>query len=268
MQDWIINVWGVRGSMPAPSRDFLEFGGNTACISVDCGEALVVFDAGSGLAALSRRLRTGRPIHLFLSHVHIDHLMGLFVFSQLHNPDAEIHLYGEARDGSSFRQQLEVLIGPPYWPVGFAGFAAAVTFHEIGPEQTLPLPGGLAVRTMRSNHPNLSLLYRLESAEKRVVYTLDCELTEELRPRLVEFCRDADAVVWDANFTAQDLALHPGWGHSSWEQGAAVQRDANVRLMLMTHYNQNYTDGFLREQELLAQGPGIRFARENMEVRL
>ena len=56
-QNWKITVWGVRGSMPTPSQDFLQYGGNTSCISVDCGSVLVVFDAGSGLVQLGKRLK-------------------------------------------------------------------------------------------------------------------------------------------------------------------------------------------------------------------
>ena len=265
-QNWKINVWGVRGSMPAASPDFLKYGGNTSCFSVDCGEDVIVFDAGSGLTNLGRRLTGQRPVHLFIGHVHMDHLIGLFSFPPFYRPGAEIHLYGEARGGVPFREQLERLIGPPYWPVGFADFQAAVTFHEIGPDQAIPLPGGRTVRTMRGNHPNQGLLFRLEGAGRSVAYTLDCELTEELGPRLTEFCRDAGVLIWDANFTARDLARHPGWGHSSWEQGAALGRDAGARLLLLAHYNQTYTDDFLRKQELLTMEPGVRFAREGMEI--
>lgn len=267
-QNWKISVWGVRGSMPAPSPGFLEYGGNTSCFSVDCGEDLVVFDAGSGLTNLGRQLDGQRAVHLFIGHVHIDHLIGLFVFPPFYCPGAEIHLYGEARGGVSFRKQLEALIGPPYWPVGFADFQADVTFHEIGPDQAILLPGGRVVRTMRGNHPNQGLLCRLEGDGRSVAYTLDCELTEELRPRLEEFCRGAGVLIWDANFTPQDLPHYPGWGHSSWEQGAALGRDAGAGLVLLTHYNQNYTDDFLQEQEKLSQFPGVRFAREGMEVLL
>ncbi len=266
--EWIIRMWGVRGSMPAVSGDFLEYGGNTACVSVDCGTDLVVFDAGSGLSVLGRSLTPDRPVHIFISHVHIDHLIGLFIFQPFYDPGAEIHLYGEARNGVSFRQQLETLVGPPYWPVGLHDFSAKIMIHETGPDQTIPLPNGRTVRTMRGNHPNLGLLHRLDSAERSVVYTLDCELTPELRPQLVEFCRNADILVWDANFINQDLAQHSGWGHSSWEQGVEIRRDAGVKQILMTHYNQNYTDAFLREQERLAQEAGVCFARESMEVRL
>lgn len=267
-QNWKINVWGVRGSMPAPSPGFLKYGGNTSCFSVDCGEELVVFDAGSGLVNLGRRLTGQRPVHLFIGHVHMDHLMGLFLFPLFYCPGARIRLYGEARGGVPFRQQLEALIGPPYWPVGFADFPADVTFHEIGPDQSIPLPGDRTVRTMRGNHPNQGLLFRLDGAGRSVAYTLDCELTEELRPRLTEFCRDAGILIWDANFTTQDLSSHLGWGHSSLEQGIALARDAGAGLLLLTHYNFTYTDDFLWERERAIRSPAVRFAREGMEVSL
>ena len=265
--DWKLNIWGVRGSMPAPSRNFLDYGGNTSCVSVDCGAGdLVVFDAGSGLLALAGQLSGSCPVHIFISHVHIDHLLGLYTFPLFHTPGAEVHLYGEARGGVSFQRQLEAIVGPPYWPVGFSDFKAGIAIHEIGPDQTVPLSGGRTVRTMRGNHPNLSLLYRLDSGTRSVAYALDCELTDALRPRLAAFCCGAGALVWDANFTSQDLARHPGWGHSSWEQGVELGREAGAGLILMTHYNQSYTDDFLREQERLAAGPGVCFAREYMEA--
>lgn len=267
-QNWKINVWGVRGSMPAPSPGFWEYGGNTSCFSVDCGEDLVVFDAGSGLMELGRRLDGQRPVHLFIGHVHMDHLLGLFVFPLFYCPGAKIHIYGETRCGVPFRKQLETLVGPPYWPVGFPDFQADVTFHEIGPGQVIPLHGGRTVRTMRSNHPNQGLLCRLDGRERSVAYTLDCELTEGLRPRLVDFCRDAGVLIWDANFTTQDLSCHLGWGHSSWDQGIALARDAGAGLLLLAHYNQAYTDDFLQEWERLLQSPSVRFAREGMEVLL
>ena len=48
----------------------------------------------------------------------------------------------------------------------------------------------------------------------------------------------------------------------------ALGRDAGAGLLLLTHYNQTYADDFLREQERLVREPGVRFAREGMEVLL
>lgn len=271
-QEWKITVWGVRGSVPAPSEEFLRYGGNTSCISVDCGGSLVVFDAGSGLLQLGKKLQNSgkRRIDLFFSHLHIDHVLGFYAFHALHDPEMDIRLYGESRDGVSFRRQLEVLIGPPYWPLGLGDFPARIEVCEIGPDQFIPLPDGIFVRTLRGSHPNGSLYFRLESPRRSLVYALDCELNEEVLPPIARFARNADILVCDANFTEDDLARSRGWGHSSWEQCLELRRACGAKTALLTHYSSDYDDLMLQEQERLAalMDPAARFAREGMEVLL
>lgn len=182
----------------------------------------------------------------------------------MYYPAMELHLYGEARSGMSFRAQLERLIGPPYWPLGLEGHGARLVFHEIRAGESVFLAEGLRVQTLRGCHPGQSLIYRLEGQGRSVVYTLDCELTEGLAPGLTEFARDCDLLVWDANFTPADLKK--GWGHSTWEQGLELGRAAGAKTVLMTHYHRAYTDAFLREQERLARQKSDKcvFAREGM----
>lgn len=249
--------------------DYLEYGGNTSCFSVDYGEGIVVFDGGTGLIQLGERLTgTGhKRVDLFFSHVHLDHIMGLAGFSALHDQKMDIHLYGQARDGVSFRKQLETVLGPPYWPLKLADFRASIEVHELEPDARVRLgaDGGVTVSAMQGNHPNQSLLYRMESPEHSVVYALDCEMDEVTFHRLARFAKGADALIWDASYTREDLARRSGWGHSTWEQGAALAREAGVGTALMAHYASEYTDGFLRELERQAGG-AVRFAREGMEI--
>lgn len=263
---WILTVWGVRGSVPTAMADRMEYGGGTSCISVDAGGELVVFDAGSGLPRLGRSLlRRGGPrrLHLLLGHLHIDHLVGLFAFPPLHDPDMDIRIWGPA----GTREALDRLIRPPYWPLELADFPARLSLREIGPGETLPLAGDLALRTMAGRHPGGGLLYRLETEGKSVTYALDCELDETLAGPLAEFARNTDVLVWDANFAPEDL--RPGWGHSTWEQGIGLGRAAGAKTVLMAHYSWEYADAFLQEQERAAAGfGGVRFAREMMEIRL
>ena len=124
------------------------------------------------------------------------------------------------------------------------------------------------MRTLRGNHPNESLYFRLESAERSVVYALDCELEEAFLPELVRFARDTDLLVCDANFTSEDLAQCRGWGHSSWQQCLELRRACGAKLALLTHYASGYGDSFLQDQERLAAlaDTASRFAREGMEV--
>lgn len=268
-ENWTVTVWGTRGAMSAAKADHLKYGGNTSCISVCCGGELVVFDAGTGITQLDTGYLNGRQskrVHLLFSHLHLDHVAGLIGFPLLQDPAVELHLYGEARDGMGLRAQLDRLFGPPYWPVSLDDFKAGITVHEIGPDAQFALAEGLSVRTLRSCHPDQSLIYRLNGPGHSVVYTLDCELTDGIAPKLTDFARGCDLLVWDANFAG--AGLRRGWGHSTWEQGLEIARAADAARVLMTHYDRSYTDAFLERQECLAGQKSDRcvFAREGMEI--
>jgi len=261
-QAWRVTVWGVRGAFPRLDPDNRDFGGNTSCLSVETGGAAVVLDAGSGLSALGASWKGGR-LDILLTHLHLDHVMGFFSFPVVFNPNAEIHIYGRA----GFRQELETLLDPPFWPVGFRNFPAAISFHELRPGEAFHV-GDVEIDTMEGRHPNGALYYRLRGAGRSLVYALDCELDEGLFPELAAFARGASLLVWDANFVAGDL--QPGWGHSTWEQGIVLGRAAGVKEILMTHYDRSYPSSFLFQQEALARQRDLkcRFAREGMVIEL
>lgn len=263
--DWRVKVWGVRGAAPRPETGYLQYGGNTSCVSLERDGEIAVLDAGSGLPGLAREL-SGREVgrlDIFISHLHLDHVMGLFCFPPLHDPNMEIHLYC----GAGLRESLETLVGPPYWPLGLRNCRAHLCYHELEPGDHFQM-GGFSGYTMAGNHPGGSLLCRLEAEGKSLVYALDCETDENVFGRLSAFSRGADLLIWDASYTQADK-WH-GWGHSTWEEGLALCRDAGAKRVLMTHYAREYTDQFLREQERKAQTDSCAcvFAREGMVLDL
>lgn len=268
-----LSVLGVRGGFPAPNRRFMEFGGNTSCICLAHGDEMLCFDAGSGLASLCRPLPEVKRIHILISHVHIDHILGLYgLLSMSGGP--EIHLYGGAAEGASFRKRLETALGRPYWPLELCR-KERLHIHELSAGEQFCLSGngqdvqgGVQVFTAEGNHPGGSILYRAELCGIRVTYALDCEMDEAVSARLTEFAKGSDLLVWDANFTHADK--QPGWGHSTWEEGMALGRAAGARRILMTHYSIDYTDEFLQEQERLAhkEADSCIFAREGMVIEL
>lgn len=264
-QEWRITVWGVRGSAPRPSQECMEFGGNTVCTSLEHEGRMVILDAGTGLAPLGQALAARKDVKrldILLSHLHLDHVLGLVSFQPLFDPDTELHLYG----GAGLAQYLNTLIGPPFWPLGVRDFPARLEFHEIQPGDSFGLDD-LSVSAMAGNHPGGSMLYRLDGAGKRLTYALDCETDGRIFPALAGFAQGSNLLIWDANFTPADL--RPGWGHSTWEQGLELGRAAQVGQVLMTHYSWGYSDEFLHRQETLAELDGIcRFAKEGMVMTL
>lgn len=267
---WNIQIWGTRGSFPAVGADFQAYGGNTSCISVDTGDALVVLDAGSGLVSLGEALlcQNRKRADILISHLHLDHIMGLFPFPPLHDRQAKLHLYGSPNTV----RELAHLVEPPLWPVGLTDCQASVQLHEVWAGRPFSLAGGaapgLTLSTMGGSHPGGCAYFRMEREGRSLVYALDCELAGETAPRLTEFAREADLLVWDASFVPG--AQRPGWGHSTWEEGAALGRAAGVKQVLMTHYSSGCTDGVIQKQERLALESDRRcvFAREGMVIRL
>ncbi len=51
--------------------------GNTVSVLVQSEDYDIILDAGNGIAKADRYITQDRPVYLFLSHMHIDHIAGL-----------------------------------------------------------------------------------------------------------------------------------------------------------------------------------------------
>lgn len=259
--------WGVRGSFPAAEEGFLRYGGNTSCCSLPLGDDLLVFDAGSGLADLKDWLgqrETGGNIHILLSHAHMDHVMGLYPFLSAPEPGRTVHLYG----GGPVLDSLKALIGPPYWPCSLQDSGARL--HRVTPGKPFRLAGGgeAHLSAMEGTHPGGCLWYRLDWDGRSLVYMLDCEVEPSRRPEMVRFAQGAGLLIWDASFPPGQEK--PGWGHSTWVQGAALGREAGVERVLMAHYSRALDDRALEQMEQSAAQAETAciFAKERTEIKL
>jgi len=283
-----VRFWGTRGSGPAPFGDRLKYGGNTSCVSAAFDGGLAVFDAGTGIIALGRFLEESSrqgiwdpavPVHIFIGHVHLDHIQGLMLFSWLFRKGAPIHLYGLANEEISFRQKVMNVCGPPYWPVSAGQVPADLTWHEIKGEETIGISEGVRIRTGKACHPNGGLLFRLESGSQSVVYGLDCELGEtpggSVRENPVweqyrEFAKGCGLLIFDAPYTKEEYPAFRGFGHSYWQQGIRMAKECHGSRLCISHHDWGRTDKELErlEQSLKEQaaGTGIEaeFAKEGM----
>ncbi|WP_242849337.1 MBL fold metallo-hydrolase [Enterocloster citroniae] len=272
-----IMFWGTRGSMAAPYPDRMRYGGNTSCVSAKWRGGLVVFDGGTGICELGNRLLNplpgeelcpGKELHIFITHLHLDHIMGLPFFTLLFQQNWKIHFYGESRAGAGFRNELLQISQAPYWPISFEQAAADIIWHEISPGDCIPLPEGAKMQVTAADHPNGSSLFRLEADSSSVVYGLDGSLTDRIRGSYEPFVSGCDLLIFDGMYTDPEYSKVKDFGHSTWQQGVTVKQTCHVGVLCISHHDWARTDAQLDEiqTEMEQIEPNAVFAREGMKI--
>ncbi|KAB2953669.1 MBL fold metallo-hydrolase [Heliorestis acidaminivorans] len=276
-----VTFWGVRGSLPVANPSVENFGGNTACVQVQIEKEQYIFDAGSGIYPLGLKLLSTEEektskIHLFLSHVHWDHLMGFPYFQPFYNASSQIAIYGERKQDKSIRQLLEGLMTAPYFPVPLHKLPAQLDFIDIGKEEKIDLPNQVTVETLALHHPNGCLAYRLTVGNCIICYGTDHEQGTYIDQELIAFAEGADLLILDGQYEeaeyrgSGDKKNKKGWGHSTWKSAVKIGQKAQVKRLALFHHDQLRSDGDLEEIEKEAQEqfPQAFCAREGMTIRL
>jgi ribonuclease Z len=220
-------VLGSSGWIPLDGR-------MTTALALRLDEDLLLFDAGSGLGRLGsepfRRLipEGDRPIRLFLTHLHLDHLVGLTFLPALWSNPTVVHVPAQDATGVG-PHTLDSILGSPFFPLAFHELLPGLS-REAVREGEWPVNGWRLV-AKRQKHPGGSLAYRLDDL---FAFLTDCTYD----PGAGEFAAGVRLLVHEAWTHEGD---DPGAdrartsGHSSAEQAARVARDAGVGELLLSH---------------------------------
>lgn len=276
-----IKFWGVRGSIPVPGPDTLDVGGNTSCVEVRCGDVLVVLDGGTGLRLLGLDLLGKMPVeaHIFFSHVHWDHIHGFPFFAPAFLPGNTFYLYGGVNVNHTLERTLAGQMENPSFPVCLTDLAARMHFHDLTEGQTITVCEGqdtVSIKNARGNHPNGVYAYRVDHQQHSVVYCTDTEHYDVVDAQLADLCKDADLLIYDAMYLPEEYAGEvggrpkTGWGHSTYEHGIRLARDANVKQLVLFHHDPSHTDAVIADMERRAQAmfPRCVAAREGLVIDL
>jgi phosphoribosyl 1,2-cyclic phosphodiesterase len=232
-----------------------NFGGNTTCFEIqdasDDPDEYILFDAGTGIRDFGNAyMAAGKAgnkstFHIFMSHVHWDHIQGFPFFVPAYIPGNKIIFHGHHQSiESSFRQQME----PPCFPVPM-GFMKAAFEFDIRPPGTPFDIAGFHITTIEQKHPGISYGYRCEKDGKIVVISTDSEHKDDVNDDdypFLDFYRDADVVVFDAQYTFADAGLaKEDWGHSSNLVAVELCSHARVKTLCMVHHEPTASDDAL-----------------------
>jgi phosphoribosyl 1,2-cyclic phosphodiesterase len=241
---------GTRGSLASPRPETSRYGGNTACVELHVGNcSTIVLDAGTGIRAVAPP--AGERVDILLSHLHMDHIVGLGFFRPLYQPDVDIHIWGPPSTTETLGARLSRYLSPPLFPVTLRELPCRLSLHDA-PRGTFELPG-VAVTAEFVCHPGPTLGYRLERAGRVLSYLSDHEPALGVTPfpgppewtSGFNLAVGADVLIHDAQYFDHEYLSHVGWGHSSIGQAVSLAEMAGVGRLLAFHHDPDHDDDAL-----------------------
>jgi ribonuclease BN (tRNA processing enzyme) len=175
-------------------------------------------------------------------------------------------------NGTPAREVLRRQMSAPTFPVDLHDVPAALSYLEVRDRQRF-VAGEAEVTAVRANHPDQVYAYRVEHRGVSVVYATDTEHYRCVDPRLAALARDADVLIYDAQYLPSEYAgeggmSRVGWGHSTWEAAVELARAAGVGRLVLFHHDPGRGDEAVAAIEAAAQSEfaDTVAAREGMSL--
>lgn len=261
-----VTMWGTRGSVAAPGPETMRYGGNTSCVEVR-GEdgTLLVLDAGTGIRRLGDTLGPELcRVDLLLTHLHMDHILGLGFFDPLFRPNLEVHIWGPSSITLDLRDHLNRYLSPPLFPVRLRDLPCELYLHDVVASGPFSI-GNFEITSALVCHPGPTVGYRIEGEGASIAYLPDHEpaLGRRDLPHEDEWvsglalARGVDLLIHDAQYTDFEYPRHVGWGHSSIAHTLEFARRAGVGTLVPFHHDPAHSDAALDRIFAEARTQGI-----------
>ena len=301
---FIVKFRGVRGSHPKPEHNFLEYGGNTACVEVHVNNHLIILDSGTGIINCGNDLLQEyiakshkEPINatILLSHLHNDHIMGLPFFKPIHQSDTNINIVGFSAYGEGLDEVISQLVFEKSFPLGLNEINAKLSFYDINDNYALIFdendntPDMIKIEKEQdaiaqdeevvvsclksSSHPKEGvMIYKIAYKDKSLVYATDTEGYIGADQKLTLFARNTDLLIHDAQYTTEEYlntsAPKQGYGHSTFDMALDTFKQSKAQTLAFYHFDPNYNDEFLHEIEkhYTNNCKNCIFPKEGMEI--
>lgn len=206
-----IGIWGGFPKANGATSSFLLEHDGFHCL-IDCGSGV--------LSSLQNYLPLEKIDAVVISHYHADHIadIGGLQYSRLiqfylGNPTPPLPIYGHAEDKEGFLN---------------LSYKEQTVGIEITEEKTVQI-GPFTVSFCRTIHPVYCLAMKFTVENRSVVLTADTEWRDEL----VEFSRDADLLISEANLYEVHLGKAPG--HLAGSEAGKLARLSGSKQLLLTH---------------------------------
>ncbi len=212
-----LHLLGTTGYHPNSRR-------HTACLMLP--EQGIVLDAGTGMFRVRERLRT-RELDVFLTHAHLDHVVGLtYLFDTLYEKQvSRVTVHAERDKLDALERHL---LAEPLFPVKLP-----CDWRPL--DGLVALAGGGALSYFSLKHPGGAIGFRLEWPGHTMAYVSDTTASPDAE--YIAAIQGVDLLVHECYFPDRLSALAEKTGHSSTSNVAQVASRAGARRLVLVHMN-------------------------------
>ena len=208
--------------------------GDTPCILIDSKDRYVIFDAGNGIYKIDKYIKEDKPISLFVSHFHIDHVSGFHILNKFNFQQGIDIYFAEGR-----KKDFNLLVNPPYTiginksETNIYMLRTKIRLYELEEGDNNI---GFPVRMKKLYHAYENHGFRIILEGKSVAYSGDTKrgsnglLIAENVDLLIHECSNIVSPETDT------------WGHTDPVQTAQFAKDVGVKKLVLTHFGAHLYD--------------------------
>ncbi len=200
--------------------------GNTSCTLIETDKYFLILDAGNGIYKLDQYIpnNSKKPVNLFISHFHLDHIIGLHILNKF-NFRQGMYIYGQA----GTKAILDVLINTPF-TVPLSKLPFKVNALELS-EGVHNIPFSVECRFLL--HSSNCLGYRFHIDGKIIAYCPDTGICENA----IKLANNADLLIAECSFKSGQS--NPLWPHLNPEDASQIANEAKARKLALIHFDAN-----------------------------
>jgi len=198
--------------------------GNTTCILIETNNHFIILDAGDGFYKLDKYIKNEKPIYLFLSHFHLDHIIGLHSKNKF-NFKQGIKIYGQR----GAKDILNKIINQPFTvPFKHEWMSFDMEAYEL-PEEINNLPFSLEIKPLSHWSPCIGFRFKLEG--KIISYCMDTAPCKNF----IDLAENADLLITECSFRVGEY--YKDMPHLNPETAAEIATKAKVKKLALTHFD-------------------------------